>query len=248
MATPSPPFSAGPLARGLIRASDRASLATALVEGGWPYASLVVVACDHAGAPLLMLSDMAEHAKNLAAARGRCALLFDGTRGFDNPLAGPRVTVLGRFAPCADAAMLARFIARHPDADTYAGFGDFHLYRMAVERAHLVSGFGMIRWIERAALLFDTAEAAALAEGEAGIVAHMNDEHRDAVQLYARLLLGLGGGPWRLTGVDPEGADLRAGGAVARLPFDQPVSNPEEARNALVRLVKKARAARRRDR
>lgn len=245
MAPPIPSVPPGTAARNLIRAADRASLATAMVEDGWPYVSLVVVACDHAGAPLLLLSDLAEHTKNLRATRGHCALLLDGTQGFDNPLAGPRVTLLGQLAPCADESLLARFLARHPDADTYAGFGDFRLYRMTVEKAHLVSGFGKARWIDGGTLLFDTSGAGTLAEVETEILTHMNDEHRDAVQLYARLLLGLEGSGWRLTGIDPEGADLRQGSRVARLPFDRPVSSPEEARAALSRLVRKARAARR---
>jgi putative heme iron utilization protein len=228
-------------ARALMRACDRASLATAMVEGGWPFASLVAVAFDYAGAPLLMISDLAEHAKNIKAARGRCALLFDGTAGHQNPLAGPRVTVIGRMLPEDDERLLARFVARHPDADSYAGFGDFHLYRMAVDRAYLVSGFGLIRWVEARDLLCDATGTAGLAAAETEIVGHMNDEHRDAVQAYARLLLGLEGGNWRMTGIDPEGIDLRAGGRIARIGFDDPVHDPEEARNRLVTLVKKAR-------
>lgn len=236
----------GEAARQLVRANDRASLATAMVEGGWPYASLVVTACDHAAAPLLMISDMAEHAKNLHATRGRCALLYDGTTGLDNPLTGPRVTVLGRLVQSDDERLLARFLARHPDADTYAGFGDFHLYRMSVDRAHLVAGFGLIRWVEAAALLFDTRSAAALVEAEPEIIGHMNDEHRDAVQAYARLLLGLGEGDWQMTGIDPEGVDLRAGGRIARLAFAEPVLDAEDARKALVGMLKRARGTRQR--
>lgn len=236
--------SPGAKARALMRGCDRASLATAMVEGGWPFASLVAVACDHAGAPLVMISDLAEHARNVKAARGRCALLFDGTADHENPLAGPRVTVLGRLLPEDDVRLLARFVARHPDADTYAGFGDFHLYRMSVDRGYLVAGFGLIRWIEAADLLFDAAGAAGLAAAESDIIAHMNDEHRDAVQAYARLLLGLEAGDWRMTGIDPEGIDLRGDGSIARIAFDEPVHGGEEARNVLVALVKKARAAR----
>jgi putative heme iron utilization protein len=233
--------SPGAAARALMRACDRASLATAMVEGGWPFASLVAVALDYAGAPLLMISDLAEHAKNIKAARGRCALLFDGTAGHKNPLTGPRVTVIGRMLPEDDERLLARFIARHPDADAYAGFGDFHLYRMTVDRGYLVAGFGMIRWIERTALLCDVAGTAGLAAAEAEIVNHMNNEHRDAVQAYARLLLALQEPDWRMTGIDPEGIDLRADGRIARIAFDQPVHDPEEVRNTLVKLVKKAR-------
>lgn len=144
--TPEPPARA---AQRVIAAADRAVLATALA--GWPYASLVLPALDLAGAPLLLLSDLAEHAKNLKA-DPRCSLLFDGTAGLEDPLTGPRVTVMGDVRPIVDRDLLARFVARHPSAGLYAGFGDFRLYRMTISRAHLVAGFGRIHWIDAADL------------------------------------------------------------------------------------------------
>lgn len=140
--TPEPPAR---VACRVIAAADRAVLATS--QAGWPYASLVLPALDATGAPLLLLSDLAEHAKNLKA-DPRCSLLFDGTGGLEDPLTGPRVTVMGEARPVVDADLLARFVARHPSAEIYAGFGDFQLYRMTVARVHLVAGFGHIHWIE----------------------------------------------------------------------------------------------------
>ena len=105
----------------------------------WPYASLVLVAVDHDLSPILLLSDLAEHTKAIAA-DDRVSLLFDGTHGLDQPLTGPRVTLVGRAARTDDARLARRFLARHPDAEMYAGFKDFHFYRVAVERAHLVGG------------------------------------------------------------------------------------------------------------
>ena len=137
-------------ARRLIRAAERAVLATSL--SGWPYASLVLPACDPEGMPLLLLSDLAEHAKNLKA-DPRCSLLYDGTKGLTDALTGPRVTVLGEARPIQDNDLLARFVAHHPTAARYAGFGDFRLYRLSIARAHLVAGFGAIHWIEGAALI-----------------------------------------------------------------------------------------------
>ena len=142
-----------------------------------------------------------------------------------------------------DKATAARFVGRHPGAAMYAGFKDFAFWRVEVSRAHLVAGFGRIHWIPSGDVLFDAGSAAALREAEPDIVAHMNGEHADAVQLYAVKLLGRAGGAWTMTGVDPEGADLRNGGEVARLPFERTVHDAEEARAELVRLVKKARQA-----
>jgi len=227
--------------RDLVRGLDRAALATALPvqSGAWPYASLVLVAVDHDLSPILLLSDLAEHTKAIAA-DGRVSLLFDGTQGLEQPLTGPRVTLVGRAERTADERLGRRFLARHPDAAMYAGFKDFHLYRVVVERAHLVAGFGKIRWLTAAELAVPA--AAGLAEGEDGIVRHMNEDHADAVQLYAGKLLGLAGSDWRMTGIDAEGVDLRQAGHVARLAFDTPLSAANEARKMLVALVGKARA------
>jgi putative heme iron utilization protein len=227
--------------RDLVRGLDRAALATALpAEGGnWPYASLVLVAVDHDLSPILLLSDLAEHTKAMAA-DDRVSLLFDGTHGLDQPLTGPRVTLVGRAARTDDARLARRFLSHHPDAEMYAGFKDFHFYRVAVERAHLVAGFGNIRWLSAAEL--NAVPASGLADAEQGIVSHMNEDHADAVQLYAGKLLGLGGSDWRMTGIDAEGIDLRRSGQAVRLAFEAPLGAASEARKVLVALVGKARA------
>ncbi len=227
--------------RDLVRGLDRAALATALpADGGiWPYASLVLVAVDHDLSPILLLSQLAEHTKAIAA-DDRVSLLFDGTHGLDQPLTGPRVTVVGRATRTDDGRLARRFLSRHPDAGMYAGFKDFNFYRVAVERAHLVAGFGKIRWLSAAEL--NAVPADGLADAEQGIVSHMNEDHADAVQLYAGKLLGLAGNDWRMTGIDSEGIDLRQGGEVARLPFEVPLAAASEARKVLVSLVGRARA------
>jgi len=198
------------------------------------------VAVDHDLAPILLLSDLAEHAKAIAA-DSRVSLLFDGTAGLEQPLTGPRVSLLGRAARTGDERLKRRFLARHPDAEMYASFGDFNFYRVAPERAHLVGGFGKIRWLTTAELQPEPPPVA-LTESEPAIVEHMNADHADAVQLYAGKLLGLPDGDWKMTGIDAEGVDLRAGGQVARLAFDQPIATATEARKALIALVAKARS------
>jgi len=228
--------------RELLRGLDRAALATALpgATGAWPYASLVLAAVDHDLSPILLLSTLAEHTRAIQA-DDRVSLLFDGTAGLDQPLTGPRVTLLGRATQTADERLKARFLARHPDAAMYAGFKDFSFYRIAPERAHLVDGFGKVRWLDISELA--PSSAPGLREAEAGIVTHMNEDHADAVQLYAGRLLGLPGGNWKMTGIDVDGIDLRQAGQVARLAFDSPLAAATEARKVLVALVAKARAA-----
>ena len=223
-------------ARRLVRALDRATLATS--QDGWPYASLVLAAVDQDATPLLLLSDLAEHSKNLKR-DSRASLLFDGTAGRDDPLTGPRVTVLGEAKPVADPRLMARFTARHPSAATYAGFADFRLYRLEVARAHLVAGFGRIHAIAADALL--SPAATGLTEAESDILRHMNEDHGEAIELYATRLVGASSGGWEMTGIDPDGIDLRRRGAVLRLDFPAPVGDAEGARAALVRLARQAR-------
>lgn len=233
-------------ARRLIRAAERATLATALARKeapGWPYASLALVACRPDGSPLLLLSDLADHSKNITA-DSRVSLLFDGTAGLADPLSGPRVTLLGRANETRDAADRARYLARHPSAAHYAGFKDFRLYRIEVARGHLVAGFGRIHWLEASDILYDAGAAAALAAHEADILAHMNRDHAVAIALYAQRLLGLDGAGWVMTGIDPEGIDLRAGGRLARLTFARPIADAEAARAELARLAREARDTR----
>ena len=135
--------------RDLLREASRASLAT-LAEDGTPYVSLVLVADDARGAPLLLLSDLAEHTRNLTR-DARASLLVE-TAGTADPLAAPRATFVGRIARTDEPDARARFIEKHPSAARYASFKDFATYRLAVARVHLVAGFGRIAWIDAADL------------------------------------------------------------------------------------------------
>jgi heme iron utilization protein len=227
-------------ARELLRRADRAVLATRLGPEGWPYASLVLLAVAHDAAPILLLSDLAEHSRALAA-DPRLSLLIDGTAGHDDPLTGPRLTLLGTAEQTAAPEAARRFLARHKAAELYAGFADFRFYRVAVSRAHLVAGFGRIHWLEGAAVGFSAGGAAALAAQEPDIVAHMNADHGAAVELLATRLAGGAGTGWRMTGIDPEGCDLGRPGATARIEFATPIDGPAAARAELVRLTRLAR-------
>lgn len=230
-------------ARALIRKGATAALATQSAEDGpWPYVSLVTAACDYDGTPILLLSDLAVHSKNIAA-DDRVSLLFtEGGEG--DVLERARVTLLGRAERTEEPRHRARFLARHPEAEGYAGFKDFHFYKVAMARAHLVAGFGRIHWIEAEALRYG-GDWAELAEAEAGIVEHMNADHADALKLYAERLLELPpaptDAPWHMTGIDPEGLDMAAGAMTARLSFAEAVLDANQARAALVALAHQAR-------
>lgn len=227
----------------MIRASDRAALG---VHGarlaGFPYVSLAEIACDMRGRPILLLSTLAEHTKALDA-DPRASLLIDGTAGYAEPLTGPRASLIGRLERVEGQAVSARYLARHPAARMFAGFRDFGFFRFDMDQAHLVAGFGRIHWLDAADVLLPDGAGEALAETEPDIVAHMNDDHSDAIGLYANVLLGMPGVGWRMTGVDPDGCDLARDGVTARLDFDSPAVDAPSARRELVLLVKKARSA-----
>src|SRR5437588_123837 len=241
MAEPGIAVQLGAAARRLIRSRGHAALGTSLA--GRPYVSLVAAACDGDASPLLLLSDLAQHTKNLTA-EPAVSLLFEDVAGHADPLAGSRLTLLGRAERYDDPRAAARFAARHPASAAYAGFADFHLYRVSIERGHLVAGFGRIAWIEATELRFG-ADVSALAAAEPEIIDHMNRDHAEAIELYARRLLGRQRTGWQMTGIDPEGLDLccpmGAGGETARLDFTAPVLTPAAARQALIELAQAAR-------
>lgn len=224
----------------LLRSIRTATLAT-LTETGAPFATLTTIATDYDGAPLLLLSGLSHHTRYLER-DGRCSLLMaQGGRG--DPLAHPRLTLVARAARTRSPTARARFLARNPKAQLYADFPDFSFWRAEIEAVHLNGGFARAADFGPEALLTDLSGAEALVSAEADILAHMNADHADALALYAEKLAGAGPGPWRASGIDPEGLDLIAGDATARVLFPTPIRAPEEARMALVELARLARGA-----
>jgi len=132
--------------RSLMRDAETGALAT-LMARGHPYASLVSLATDKTGAPLFLLSRLALHTQNLTR-DPRASLLLrraSGPAGEGNdPLAELRATLIGTVSPCAGDDLRARFLVVHPEAAVYIDFADFSFFTLAVERAHLIGGFGRI--------------------------------------------------------------------------------------------------------
>ena len=241
---PAADFDAAAVAKLLLRTSRAGALATIDRNTGHPFASLVNVAADVDGAPLILISRLSTHTANLEKDSRASLLLSSSGRG--DPLAHPRLTVLGDFAPIArrdpsEPRLRRRFLARHPKSEIYAGFADFSFWRLAVVSAHLNAGFARAADLKASNVITDAAGAESLIEAEAGAIAHMNQDHSEALRLYASKLLGAEDGPWRLTGLDPEGLDLALNDATLRLPFPQRVATADDLRRALVNLAAKAR-------
>lgn len=242
---PDVPFDPALAARNLLRTARTGALATLMPAGHDPYCSLVNVASDVDGVPLMLISRLAIHTQNLLA-DARASLMLDERRSGD-PLEGARIMIGGSFAPDTSARARRRYLAAQTEAAMYADFADFAFWRMEVRSVHLVAGFGRITDLAPAAVLTPLAGAEALIAAEADIVAHMNAEHRETMALYARHLTGLEEdapeGGWLCTGCDPEGLDMQAGRLVARLVFPERICDPAALRNILRRLADRARRA-----
>jgi putative heme iron utilization protein len=239
-ATPPPSRSAAESSRDLLRAALKGALATLEVGSGAPYASLVTTATDPDGTPLFLVSRLAVHTRNLLGDQ-RASLMIDGSGLDGDPLAGGRVTLIGKVHPTASPTARHRFLARHPGAEMYVDFADFGFFAMDVERAHYIGGFGRIVDLAREALILPLDGAEPLLAAEADILAHMNVDHASAVRLYATALLGEPDGDWRMIGIDPEGCDLVLRGSCRRLVFDHRVTTPNDARRAFRDLSDRAR-------
>ena len=237
---PEPAFDAALAAKKLLREGRSGALATLMPGAGDPYCSLVNVATESSGAPLLLLSSLALHTKNILA-DSRISLMLDERKAGD-PLEGARVMLMGTAAATDDPAARTSYLRRHPEAEMFANFADFEFYRMEISRAHLVAGFGRIVDLSAPDILTDIADARALIEAEADAIAHMNADHAEACRLYATKLLGAPDGDWACVGIDPEGLELQQGRNALRLFFPQRVTAPGPLRAVLKQLAEQARA------
>lgn len=227
-------------AKTFLRTSRHGALATLDPASGTPMSSRVSLASDSRGCPVFLISQLSGHFGALENDPRASILLGEPGRG--DPLAAPRITVFGRASRVAEderVSIRARFLARHPKAALYADFGDFAFWRLDIDGASFNGGFGKAYEMTRDDLL---AEADAdLASMEAGAVAHMNEDHLDAIALYAADIAHSKDGDWKLVCIDLEGFDLTSGDDVARVWFDPPLRSADELRPRLVALAKRAR-------
>jgi hypothetical protein len=217
-------------ARKLLRAARAASLATSL--SGQPFASLVTPATGPDLTLLLLLSDLSEHTRHLRA-EPRCALLVTGAPEAANPQTAPRATITGLAERIDDSVLKARYLAIHPYATLYADFGDFGLWRIRPMGGLFVGGFARAARLRLADLTPDAAAVAAIAAAEAGIIAHCNTDHPDAMAKIAGRP-----GAWRIVAVDVDGCDLGQDETVVRISWSAPVVDPRAVRTELVRLAR----------
>jgi heme iron utilization protein len=240
---PTADFNGSRLARSLLRRSRQGALATLMAGNGDPYCSLVNVASHADGSPILLISRLALHTRNILA-DNRVSLMLD-ERAAGDPLEGARIMLAGRAEEAAGEAagmLRRRYLNAHPSAEAFVDFKDFSFFRIVPSGAHLVAGFGRIIDLQPAQLLTEIDDASELLEAEQGAVEHMNEDHREAMNLYATKLLGAESADWMCTDCDPDGMDMQAGATVLRLDFPERVTSGMALRKMLVRLAGEARA------
>ena len=241
---PTADFNAAGLCRSLLRRSRQGALATLMVDTGDPYCSLVNVASDCDGSPILLISRLALHTRNILG-DSRVSLMLD-ERAAGDPLEGSRIMLAGiaEEAPGdTGEALRRRYLNAHPSAEVFVDFKDFSFFRIRPTAAHLVAGFGRIVDLKPEQFLTDISGAESLLEAEQGAIEHMNADHRDAINLYATKLLGAEAADWRCTGCDPDGIDMQADAKTLRLDFPERIVTPAALRQVLKDLADQARAA-----
>jgi heme oxygenase (biliverdin-IX-beta and delta-forming) len=234
------------LAKELIRKARFGALASIEAGTGHPLSSRVAVATDTGGTPVILTSTLSSHTMAIRETPS-CSLLV-GEPGKGDPLAHARISLFCEAVQIDRASeqherVRSRYLKRHRKAELYADFGDFSFFRLEIVRASLNGGFGKAFELGREDLLTSIEQPERWASMEAGAVAHMNQDHLDAVKLYAEVLCKAPAANWKLACIDPLGLDLVAGDKVERLWFAEELSDPKELRPTLVALAMQARNA-----
>lgn len=232
------------LARRLISTARFGALAVLLPDTGEPFASRVAVACDHDRAPVVLVSQLSAHTAGLTG-DARVSLML-GEPGKGDPLAHPRVT-LQCSAQRIDQDdprrpfLRARYLRRHPKAALYADFADFSFFRLQPRSASLNGGFGKAYLLEPSDFLIASPATRDLAEMEESAIEHMNEDHADAVDLYARVFAGAKTRGWAVCGIDAAGVDLILSDGLLRVDLEQPLQDAGQLAGALALLARRAR-------
>lgn len=230
-------MSEGTEARRFLRRHHAGVLATLSKRlGGYPFGSVVPFVLDHDAQPVILVSRLAEHTKNMTADPRASLLVHDAAADVQT---AARLTLVGDAAPIAAAAAIAaRYLRYFPDAQGLMDLGDFSFWRLRPVFVRHIAGLGAIRSITPQS--FAPPENR-LAEAEDEIVAHMNADHGEALRGYCCHASGVAPSSAVLLGIDCDGLDVRADGALVRIDSDAPVTNAGKARETLAALARRAR-------
>ena len=221
-------------ARQVLAGAFQGVLSTqSLEQAGYPFGSVVPYTLDQEGLPLLLLSHLSQHTKNLDA-DGRCGLTVVETGSGDVQERG-RLSAVGEVTPSGPETDSERYLRYFPNARMYLEQLGFRFYRFTPLRFYWNGGFATARWFDPGRIV----RANPLSrETQTRIVAHMNQDHEDALHIYLANAGSVGAeGEVRMLGIDAEGVDLRASDRLQRLPLIRAISSAAEARRVLVEMA-----------
>lgn len=229
----------GPEARRYLR-GHRAGVLSTLSRrlGGYPFGSITPFVLDAAARPVILVSRLAEHTKNMEADPRVSLFVHDGAEDVQTEA---RLTLVADAARVANPETVrARYLRYFPDGERLLALGDFSFYALSPVFIRHIAGFGAIRSISPQSYAPPDTR---LAEAEGEIVTHMNADHADTLVLYCKHAHGVEAETAEMLGIDCDGFDVRANSKPLRFEFDEPVTNPGMAREAFTRLAAKARGA-----
>ena len=255
--------------RQLIRSASRGYLSTEFVPKNFKklklgiskpfsYSTFVMTAFDYDLSPILLLSNLSEHTTNIINNNSISLMICEENNLYDffpkfnkkfsgidyeDPMSRPRVTLIGNIKKTLDKNHQKRFLNRHPAAKLYSNFGDMNFYKIEIKTAHLIGGFAHVKWFKKNELI--NKHIVEYADSESSIISHMNNHHNESIKLYLKKFIknvkpSEKNGSWKITGIDPDGFDLRKKKILTRLCFDREISDAKKLRGVFVKLHKEA--------
>lgn len=231
-------------AQKFLRTCQRGILSTHSVKHtGYPFGSVAPFVLNHEGMPTILISNIAEHTKNITANPYVSLIVFTNEEDLQ---ANARLTLLAEAISIDknEPLMRARYLRYLPQAETYFDMHDFAFYTLKITHARYIAGFGKMSWIENTDM---RAPQNSLAEVEADILAHMNADHHDSLLRYCQYVHQATAQNAQMIGIDAFGFDIHAQfldgtKSLLRFSFDAPIVDVIEARTALITLAKKTKA------
>ena len=229
-------MSRGADARKLVRRYSGGVLATqSLKFPGYPYASSLPFCCDQRGRVVVLISHLAEHTQNADHDPKGGFLVSPLTRDLQEQA---RVSMIGDIAPIDGAAESARYLRYFSEAEQYLQIGGFRFFRLEPRSMRYIAGFGSIHTIAAESYL---APAYPIADAEADVIEHMNNDHASTLRDYCRYIHGKTPVSAKMIGIDCDGFDVRADKEIFRFEFATEAKDANEARAELIKLAQASR-------
>lgn len=206
---------------------------------GYPFGSVVPFMLDHQACPVILVSTLAEHYRNMTA-DSRVSLIAHDAGALDVQ-AGPRLTCIAdaKAVPSPQIPMIQRrYLKLLPASAQLLQLGDFHFWRLHPKALRFIGGFGRIHWVSLGAY---SPPPNGLEAAEQDIIEHMNADHPRNLAAYCAHYLDTTAGEVRLVGVDCDGIDLHVDGSLRRIEFEDPVHDADQVRATFITMAKTCR-------